>query len=161
MLGANSCIKVLVEDYGVEVTSINDLDHGALSMLCLSSRGSSDTLELLHSTGKIDINRCSSRSRMSVKLCLVCHVCAFLQWFHGKDKTSAAVRLFANLSNGTALHCAAERGNLPLTRTLLALGANPTLRNERGDRPYDIALRKHYMELAAVFSRAQEDWVEL
>jgi len=58
-----------------------------------------------------------------------------------------------NLANGTGftpLHHAVENGSLDAARTLLALGADRTLRNRFGRRPVDLARLRGRADLAAL-----------
>jgi len=56
----------------------------------------------------------------------------------------------ANWTGFTPLHHAAEHGSLEAARTLLALGADRTLRNQMGQRPVDVARDRLQSDVAAL-----------
>jgi ankyrin repeat protein len=56
---------------------------------------------------------------------------------------------------GTALHGAARQSTPPIVEALLAAGADPSLDNDEGKTPLDIAVEKGFDEIAAILKRAQ------
>ena len=114
-------------------------------------------VDLLLSTGKLDVNRRTKLCNMPVSAIAMVTFCKFLYWVQG-EKIAKVVRGFAQLSQGTPLHYAVHMGDVAIAMSLLRAGADPTVLDGDGARAYDIALRTRNGEMAELLSRAQDDW---
>ncbi|MFN8394881.1 MAG: ankyrin repeat domain-containing protein [Bacteroidia bacterium] len=69
---------------------------------------------------------------------------------HGADVNASG-------PNGTPLHEAAENGNAPLTRLLIAGGASPNRGNDLGETPVFLAVEHGHWEVAEILARHEAD----
>ena len=56
----------------------------------------------------------------------------------GVDPSAGASKDAVDHAGWTPLHRAANNGRLPVCRALLAVGANPAFRDEKGKKPIDV-----------------------
>jgi ankyrin repeat protein len=67
---------------------------------------------------------------------------------HALVKAGAKVNANAGVQRCTALHMAARRGNVEIARALLECGADATMRDKRGDTPFERAISCRKSEAA-------------
>ncbi|KAK5981003.1 putative Ion channel nompc, partial [Trichostrongylus colubriformis] len=61
------------------------------------------------------------------------------------------------LDNQTALHFAARYGQLVVSQTLLALGANPNARDDKGQTPLHLAAENDYPDVVKLFLKMKQN----
>ncbi|TKR72642.1 hypothetical protein L596_020059 [Steinernema carpocapsae] len=61
------------------------------------------------------------------------------------------------LDNQTALHFAARCGQLAVSQTLLALGANPNARDDKGQTPLHLAAENDYPDVVKLFLKMKQN----
>ncbi|CAJ0580832.1 unnamed protein product, partial [Mesorhabditis spiculigera] len=61
------------------------------------------------------------------------------------------------LDNQTALHFAARHGQLAVAQTLLALGANPNARDDKGQTPLHLAAENDYPDVVKLFLKMKQN----
>nr|CRZ23734.1 BMA-TRP-4 [Brugia malayi] len=61
------------------------------------------------------------------------------------------------LDNQTALHFAARYGQLTVAQTLLALGANPNARDDKGQTPLHLAAENDYPDVVKLFLKMRQN----
>ncbi|KAK6105831.1 Ankyrin repeats (3 copies) family protein [Brugia pahangi] len=61
------------------------------------------------------------------------------------------------LDNQTALHFAARYGQLAVAQTLLALGANPNARDDKGQTPLHLAAENDYPDVVKLFLKMRQN----
>jgi ankyrin repeat protein len=121
-------VRYLIEKQNARVYSPSNTGASALTLACENQDADPKVIRYLLQNGHVDVN-VKVRPR-SIKMKVFRRMCVLVT--RAKLSRSRKLAVFARGTGATALHFAAQRGDLEIIELLMGFGAEPSIKNDLG-----------------------------